>query len=55
MGKQSTSNTLHITDYDNLHIYLLAQILDIPEEIALELYNDYFEEHEDEYEGCEVY
>lgn len=48
-------NTLHIVDIDDLHIYLLAQILDIPEEIALGLYNDYFEEHEDEYEGCEVY
>lgn len=49
------SNTLHVVDYDNLHIYLLAQILDVSEDVAEWLYDDYFGENEDEYEGCEVY
>lgn len=48
-------NTLHITDYDNLHIYLLAQILNIPEDIAEWIYNDYFGGDEDESERCEIY
>lgn len=41
--------TLHITDLDHLHIYMVAQILSISEHEAQQLYDDYCnEEVEDE-------
>lgn len=41
------NKTLHIVDLDNLHIYMISQILGCAEDEALRLYNQYFESEEE--------
>lgn len=42
------SKTLHIIDYDKLHIYMVAQILGVSEDTAQLLYDRFFD-----YDGCD--